>query len=191
MGDLQGSRYEEGRHVEARAATGRIRPDVSDMYAVHGAFRDTLAAAPPGSAGCAPGDTERLALIANYYDNVLWFVDVHHEGEEALVFPVCASAAPMRDALMDEMVDQHQEVVQLLATPGPRWRPGPAAATRQGEARRRHCGRCDARWLPTSIEEERGLPLAPKTSRPRSGAQLPGHALSEYDGRQGLADPRG
>ena len=64
------------------------RPDTTDMLAVHGVFRDTLAAAPTLVGGIAPGDAERVALIANYYENILSFLEAHHDGEEHLVFPL-------------------------------------------------------------------------------------------------------
>jgi hypothetical protein len=61
--------------------TSAPRPDVTDMYAVHGVFRDTLGAAPRLVGGIAPGDAARVALIANYYENVLSFLEAHHDGE--------------------------------------------------------------------------------------------------------------
>ena len=70
------------------------RPDTSDMYAVHGVFRDTLGAAPALVGDIAPGDAERVALIANYYENVLSFLEAHHDGEEHLVFPLLRSLGP-------------------------------------------------------------------------------------------------
>ncbi len=69
------------------------RPDTSDMYAVHGVFRDTLGAAPTLVGGIAPGDAERVALIANYYENILSFLEAHHDGEELLVFPLLRERA--------------------------------------------------------------------------------------------------
>ena len=58
------------------------------MFAVHGVFRDSLGAAPTLVGGIAPGDAERVALIANYYENILSFLEAHHDGEEELVFPL-------------------------------------------------------------------------------------------------------
>ena len=58
------------------------RPDTTDMFAVHGVFRDTLGAAPAAGGRHRAGDAERVALIANYYENVLSFLHAHHDGEE-------------------------------------------------------------------------------------------------------------
>ena len=79
--------------MSAQTGTGAPRPDVTDMYAVHGVFRDTLGSAPRLVGGITPGDVERVALIANYYENVLSFLEAHHDAEEKLVFPLFASAA--------------------------------------------------------------------------------------------------
>ncbi len=41
-----------------------------------------------------PGDEARRARIADYYDNVLWFLEAHHNGEEELVFPLLRERSP-------------------------------------------------------------------------------------------------
>ena len=73
---------------------GAARPDVTDMYAVHGVFRDTLGAVPQLVGGITPGDAARVDQLANYYDNVLFFLEAHHEGEEVIVFPRLPRAMP-------------------------------------------------------------------------------------------------
>ena len=75
------------------------RPDVTDMYAVHGVFRDTLGSAPRLVGDCAPGDAERVALIVNYYENILSFLESHHDAEEHLVFPLLRQRCPAVTAL--------------------------------------------------------------------------------------------
>ena len=70
------------------------RPDTRDMYAVHGVFRDTLGAAPTLVGGIAPGDAERVALIANYYENILSFLEAHHDGEDSWSSRCCGSVRP-------------------------------------------------------------------------------------------------
>jgi iron-sulfur cluster repair protein YtfE (RIC family) len=90
------------------------RPDTSDMFAVHGVFRDTLGAAPTLVGGIAPDDAERVALIANYYENILSFLESHHDGEEVLVFPLLRERCDGADALIDHMDEQHHEALALL-----------------------------------------------------------------------------
>ena len=89
------------------------RPDTSDMVAVHRVFRSSLAAA-PGLVGSVRGDDARRALITDYYANILAFLEVHHEGEEQLVFPVLTERAPQSHALVARMATQHAGVVGAL-----------------------------------------------------------------------------
>ena len=72
------------------------RPDTTDMFAVHGVFRDTLGAAPTLVGGIAPGDAERVALIANYYENILSFLTPTTTARSTLSSPCCGSAATAR-----------------------------------------------------------------------------------------------
>src|ERR1700679_4295121 len=107
----EGWRDKEGTMSEPGAAP---RPDTTDMFAVHGVFRDTLGAAPTLVGGIAPGDAERVALIANYYENILSFLHTHHEGEEDLVFPLLRERCDGAGELMDRMAEEHHEALELL-----------------------------------------------------------------------------
>jgi len=91
------------------------RPDTSDMPAVHKVFRSSLAAAPAFTASAA-GDSDRRALIANYYTNVLAFLEAHHDGEEELVFPLLIERAPESKIRVEQAKAQHAEVVGLMGT---------------------------------------------------------------------------
>ena len=51
---------------------------------------------PHAGRGIASGDAERVALIANYYENILSFLEAHHDGEEHLVFPLLREPTPAR-----------------------------------------------------------------------------------------------
>jgi len=95
---------------------GAPRPDVSDMYAVHGVFRDTLGAAPGLVLDIEPGNSERVATIANYYDNILMFLHAHHDGEEELVFPHLRARCPSQSGLLDRLEAEHKEALALLGT---------------------------------------------------------------------------
>ena len=55
--------------------------DVSDMYPVHNAFRDTLSAAPRLIGSIPEGDQARRELVGNFYRNIIAFLEVHHHGE--------------------------------------------------------------------------------------------------------------
>ena len=53
------------------------------------------------------GDAARAALIANYYDNILHFLEVHHESEEQLVFPLLRQRCPADGPTVDRMEAEH------------------------------------------------------------------------------------
>ena len=148
------------------------RPDVTDMYAVHGVFRDTLGAAPVLVGGVASDNPARVALVANYYENVLSFLEAHHDGEEKLVFPLLRDRCNGTGALIDEMDKQHQEALDLLGTGGDAlaaWPGGGAAANRQ---RRRDWSRSARIWSSTSRTRRPMRSRWPRQiSRPRNGGR--------------------
>src|ERR1700722_8252246 len=89
------------------------RTDTSDMAAVHRVFRSSLAAGPEFVASAAASE-ERRALIADYYVNLIAFLEAHHEGEELLVFPLLSERAVDDRAVVIEATRQHTEVVGLM-----------------------------------------------------------------------------
>jgi hypothetical protein len=176
---------EQGSGLDARSAGfgGGERPDTSDMVAVHKALRGALGAGPSRVRGVDDSDAERRALIADYYDNVLWFLDVHHNGEEQLVFPLLRERNPAARAIVDSMESQHHDVVELLANAGASrnaWAGGDTAAqaTLADQLEALH----DATIAHLDQEEAQLLPLCGDTLTMEEWGALPGHALSQYRG---------
>jgi iron-sulfur cluster repair protein YtfE (RIC family) len=162
---------------------GGERPDTSDMIAVHNALRGSLGAGPKRVRDVDPADEARRALIADYYDNVLWFLDVHHNGEEELVFPRLRERCPEQASLVDTMVAQHHEVVQLLedASASRRaWADGDLAA--QGVLADQLQALHDHTVTHLDQEEAQLLPLCADYMTVEEWGALPGHALSQYRG---------
>jgi hemerythrin-like domain-containing protein len=93
---------------------GHVAPDVSEMRAVHGVFRDTLGAAPELISAIDPSDTARRDLIANFYENVVSFLRGHHQTEEDLVFPLLRERCADQRAVVERAAEQHEEVVGLV-----------------------------------------------------------------------------
>ena len=163
--------------------TDTPRPDTSDMYAVHGVFRDTLAAAPVLVGGVAEGDADRVAVVTNYYENVLSFLHAHHESEEEVVFPLLRERCPDESALVDELAAQHEAAMILLAT-ARQWL---AAWPGGGHAVQLEVvgalGALRAQLVEHLDEEERiGLPLVGDYLSAEEWGQLPGHGLRAFDG---------
>jgi hypothetical protein len=87
--------------------------DTSDMLCVHRVFRSSLASGPDFVASAA-GSEARRSLIANYYVNVIAFLEARHEGEEMLVFPLLSARAGDARTQVEESARQHAEVVELM-----------------------------------------------------------------------------
>ena len=159
------------------------RPDTGDMFAVHGVFRDCLGAAPTLVGGIAPGDTERVALIANYYENILSFLEAHHDGEEKLVFPLLRERCPDDDALISHMHEQHEEALALLAEAKSSlvaWPAGAAAAQKAAQARLDAL--CSHLGEHLTDEEQKVLPLAAVHLSMEEWGALPGHGMANFHG---------
>ena len=148
------------------------RPDTDDMFAVHGVFRDCLGAAPTLVGSIAPGDTERVALIANYYENILSFLQSHHDGEEKLVFPLLRERCAGNDASIDHMDEQHHEALALMGDAKSSlaaWPGGDAAAQQAAQDRLGElCSHLDEHL---SEESRRCCPWRASTSPWRSGGR--------------------
>jgi hypothetical protein len=159
------------------------RPDVSELIAVHGVFRDTLGAAPELVGGVAADDSERLALVANYYDNILFFLEAHHDGEEEIVFPALRDRCPDQQALLDRLDAEHKEAIALLATAQgslAAWAGGDGAA---GDAVVNDLGALRAQ-LVTHLdgEETEALPLCEENLSAEEWGSLSGHGMANYHG---------
>ena len=160
------------------------RPDTSDMFAVHGVFRDTLGAAPQLVGDIVPGDAERVALVENYYENILSFLEAHHDGEEALVFPALRERCASSGELFDRLEAEHQDALRLLGTargalaawPGAGDAASQAATADSLEALRvQLCAHLDE-------EEAEALPLCADNLSMEEWGGLPGHAMANFGG---------
>ena len=163
--------------------SGAPRPDVTDMYAVHGVFRDTLGAAPELVGGIEPGDAERMALIANYYENILSFLEAHHDGEEKLVFPLLRERCAGEDALVERMTDEHHEAMRLLEEAKSVLAAWPAGDATTQKAALDALIALHAQLVDHLDEEEaKVLPLAAENLSAEEWGALPGHGMANFHG---------
>jgi hemerythrin-like domain-containing protein len=164
-------------------SSGAPRPDTTDMFAVHGVFRDALGAAPTLVGTIAPGDAERVALIANYYENILSFLHTHHEGEEELVFPLLRERCDGAGELMDRMAEEHHEALELLEQARvalAAWPGGDAAAQQAAQERLVELGSHLNEHL--LEEEQKVLPLAGANLSMEEWGAMPAHGMAAFDG---------
>jgi Hemerythrin HHE cation binding domain len=158
------------------------RPDTSDMPAVHKVFRSSLASAPAFSASATEDDGRRV-LIANYYTNVLAFLEAHHEGEEELVFPLLAERAPESKNLVEQAKGQHAQVVGLMATARDNLGSWVAAGDSGASGVVRSLKDLnDVLSAHLDQEEAEILPLAGEHLTIEEWGALPGHAMANFQG---------
>jgi Hemerythrin HHE cation binding domain len=158
--------------------------DTSDMLAVHGAFRATLPGAAALVAEADPGDAARAAVVANFYDNVLDFLDSHHGGEDELIWPLLFERCPEEAAYVRTVASQHEEVVELIGRARGQlaeWAvAGDEAAGTVAAATLSELAACLA---PHMDEEETSiLPMCSEHIRDEEWAQLPVHGFSHFHG---------
>jgi iron-sulfur cluster repair protein YtfE (RIC family) len=117
----------------------------------------------------------------------LYFLESHHDGEEAIVFPRLRERCPDDGALLDSLEEEHKQALKLLADARgalAEW-PGAdgdtAAATQTAVAESLEALRAQ---LVEHLDEEetRALPLCAEHILAEEWGQLPGHALAGYQG---------
>jgi hypothetical protein len=155
------------------------------MYPVHGVLRDTLGAAPRLVGDISPGDAARVEQIANYYDNILFFLEAHHDGEEAILFPRLRERCPDQEALLDTLESEHKEALSLLADARAslvEWRGANGDGAAQSSVAD-DLGALHAQLVAhLDQEERRALPLCAEHILVEEWGQLSGHALAGYQG---------
>ena len=98
--------------------------DVRDMHVVHKVFRREFALIPRLIRAVAPGDIRRATVVAGHARLVLGGLDMHHTGEDALLWPKLLERDAPDSDLIHRMEAQHHRVEELIAeltAALPRW----------------------------------------------------------------------
>jgi hemerythrin-like domain-containing protein len=160
------------------------RPDTSDMIAVHQVFRRALAAAPRIIGGASRHEPAHVANVDSYYANVLAFLHVHHEGEDALLWPKLLSRCPAAAPRVQAIADQHETVTTLVAQAETRleaWAVEPSADN--GAQLIGALALLDNELTQhLDQEEEFVLPLAAEYLTVEEWAELPAHGMRNFSG---------
>ena len=160
------------------------RTDTSDMLIPHGLLRSVLAGAGSIVDSVSPGDATHVSAVHSYFDNVLRFLDAHHGGEDAIVWPALIERCPSARALIAEMRGQHTTIHELRERVD-------IALTAWGHGADRAAGAGLAGALATlrleieahfGREEREILPLASVSMSPEEWGALPGHAMGHFTG---------
>ena len=106
--------------------------DVSDMIAVHDGMRKEYASLPLRVKSSGDGDTDRAAAVADHIALLGAWMQVHHDGEDALLWPLVRQRAPEHEAIF-VMEAEHSELndyVTLIGAQAETWRADPSPSNR-------------------------------------------------------------
>lgn len=92
--------------------------DVSDMYVVHRVFRREFVQIPRLVRQVAAGDTARAAVVGEFARLILQGLDMHHTGEDEMLWPKLLERDAPDAELIHRMEAQHHGVEELLARLG-------------------------------------------------------------------------
>jgi hypothetical protein len=162
------------------AATEQLT-DVRDMYVVHRTFRREFALIPGLIRSVPAGDTARAAVVAGHARLILGGLDMHHTGEDALLWPkLLERAAPSAD-LIHRMEAQHHRVEELIAQLDealPRWEAEARPAVSEEVASTFDALRV-ALMEHLDDEERHILPIAERHITPQEWAGLGEHGMAK------------
>jgi hemerythrin-like domain-containing protein len=154
------------------------------MLAVHAVFREALAAAPRIVGGASRHDPQHTANVASYYANVLAFLHVHHEGEDALVWPKLLERAPVEAARIQEIADQHEQVSALIASAEEQLASWAEEPDTEHGAKLAGALATLGHELVNHLDQEEAfvLPLAAEHMTVEEWAELPAHGMRNFRG---------
>jgi iron-sulfur cluster repair protein YtfE (RIC family) len=168
----------------ADGTTTTPRIDTSDMVRIHLALRAAFGAAAPLVGSVAPGDTARAEVVGTFYANVLEFLRVHHESEDALLWPRLIERVPEQADMVRRVAAQHEGIHEsLLAVQEQlaRWRENPQIDS--GAQLAAALATLGATLSPHLDEEERViLPLAAQHLTEEEWREFPSHAMMNFSG---------
>jgi hypothetical protein len=158
--------------------------DTRDMVGIHNTFRRALGDAPAQISAVPDGDHVRAEQLGSYLAEVLWLLEVHHQGEDELLYPLLVQRAPEETELFQRMEAQHASVHESLEaakTAAGQFRASGSLADGQSAS-----AACQELLAQTEVhlgeEEQLVLPIAARVISPPEWGAMPAHALSQYRG---------
>lgn len=90
--------------------------DMTEMYAIHDCLRHEFAKLPLTVKAVAEGNADRAAVVGGHVMMMTSILHAHHEGEDELVWPLLEARSPEHADLVEEMVGQHEAMMESVAT---------------------------------------------------------------------------
>jgi hemerythrin-like domain-containing protein len=162
--------------------TATYQTDVSDMLIPHNMLRSVLGSAEAIVEGVQREDRDHRAAVTSYFDNVLRFLDAHHGGEDACIWPLLGERCPTAAELLDRMGDEHEAIHASRERAGAalvQWSASGDAASELVSTLNDLRSRVEQHFRE---EETEILPLASANMSPEEWAALPGHAMAHFAG---------
>ena len=138
------------------------RPDIQEMVVVHRAFRRESAAAAGLIRTVPDGDIRRATVVADHLRLCMAGLEMHHTGEDIVLWPLLLERAAPSTGLVETMQAQHHAVdthIEAITPALTAWQANPTRAS--GEKLATLCERLTAALVEhLDLEEREILPLA-------------------------------
>jgi Hemerythrin HHE cation binding domain len=106
------------------------RPDVFEMFVIHRTFRREFPAIAAMVRRTSPGGTRRATVVADHLRLCLAGLEMHHTGEDVLLWPLLLERAAPSTGLVETMQAQHHAVDRHIEAVTPVLAAWQAAPTR-------------------------------------------------------------
>jgi iron-sulfur cluster repair protein YtfE (RIC family) len=90
--------------------------DMTEMFAVHDCLRHEFARLPLTVKAVAEGNADRAAVVGGHVMMMTSMLHAHHDGEDALVWPLLEERSPEHADLVASMVEQHETMLESVTT---------------------------------------------------------------------------
>ncbi|WP_062520286.1 hemerythrin domain-containing protein [Demequina silvatica] len=107
------------------------RPDIQEMVVIHRAFRREFGIVPTYIRATADGDTARATVVARHLRLCMAGLEMHHTGEDIVLWPLLLERAAPSTGLVETMQAQHHRVDAHIEAVEPAlaaWQEHPTAA---------------------------------------------------------------
>ncbi len=127
-------------------------------------------------------------LFSDYYGDILGFLHLHHEAEDALLWPLLIERSSETTDLVTIMENQHAQIKESLEVSEELLRDWSSGGT--DEARSQFIASLDVLGTALGVhldeEESEILPLAAEYVTEQEWGAMPGYAMSRFAGRRWL-----
>jgi hemerythrin-like domain-containing protein len=162
---------------------GSYHTETGDMRVVHEALLAAFDAA-DGLVAAAGSDGAKVATVATFFENILEFLHVHHEGEDDLLYPKIVERCTEHSTLLEQIDKEHALLNEPMATARgaiAAWAARPTPDT--GAVVATSLDIVEGALRPhLRIEEELVLPIAAAHLSPEEWGELPAHSMQSFSG---------